>query len=86
MLWLWRRPAAVAPIQPLTWKPPYAAGATLKRQKDKNKDRMAITLRVRKGTTKKNFFMEWLALFYSLMWVVVTTVLLLQNISFYYIV
>ena len=25
-LWLWRRPAAVAPIQPLAWEPLYAAG------------------------------------------------------------
>ena len=23
-LWLWRRPAATAPIRPLTWEPPYA--------------------------------------------------------------
>ena len=27
MLWLWRRPVATAPIQPLAWEPPYAAGA-----------------------------------------------------------
>ena len=25
-LWLWCRPAARAPIRPLTWEPPYAAG------------------------------------------------------------
>ena len=25
-LWLWCRPAAVAPIRSLAWKPPYAAG------------------------------------------------------------
>ena len=37
LLWLWPRPAAVAPIRPLTWGPPYAVGAALKRQKDKNK-------------------------------------------------
>ena len=30
LLWLWRRPAAVAPIRPLAWEPPYAAGAALK--------------------------------------------------------
>ena len=36
-LWLWRRPAAVAPIRPLTWAPPYAAGAALKRQKKTEK-------------------------------------------------
>ena len=31
LLWLWRRPAAVAPIQPLAWELPYAEGAVLKR-------------------------------------------------------
>ena len=28
--WLWCRLAAVAPIQPLAWEPPYAAGGALK--------------------------------------------------------
>ena len=27
LLWLWRRPVATAPIRPLAWEPPYAAGA-----------------------------------------------------------
>ena len=27
LLWLWRRPVATAPIGPLAWEPPYAAGA-----------------------------------------------------------
>ena len=27
LLWVWRRPVAKAPIQPLAWEPPYAAGA-----------------------------------------------------------
>ena len=36
LLWLWRRPVAPAPIRPLAWEPPYAAGAALERQKDKN--------------------------------------------------
>ena len=35
LLWLWCRPAAVVPIQPLAWEPPYAVGAALKRQKKK---------------------------------------------------
>ena len=38
LLWLWRRPGATAPIQPLAWEPPYAAGMALekaKRQKNK---------------------------------------------------
>ena len=30
LLWLWRRPAAIAPIRPLAWKPPYAKGVALK--------------------------------------------------------
>ena len=33
MLWLWRRRAAEAPIQPLAWELPYAAGVALKRKK-----------------------------------------------------
>ena len=32
-LWLWHRPAATAPIQPLAWEPPYATGAALKKKK-----------------------------------------------------
>ena len=39
LLWLWRRPAAVALIGPLAREPPYALGAALektKRQKNKN--------------------------------------------------
>ena len=32
LLWLCRRLVAVALIQPLTWKCPYAAGATLKKR------------------------------------------------------
>ena len=38
LLWLWCRPVATAPIWPLTWEPPYAAGATLKRKKEKKKN------------------------------------------------
>ena len=30
---LWRRPAAVAPIHPLVWKPPCDVGAVLKSKK-----------------------------------------------------
>ena len=35
LLWLWGRLAAVAPIRPLAWEPPYAVGAALKKQKAK---------------------------------------------------
>ena len=44
MLWLWRRPAAAAPIRPLVGEPPYAAGAALKRQKIKKKVSLVILL------------------------------------------
>ena len=36
LLWLWCRLAAEALIGPLAWEPPYAAGAALKRKKQKN--------------------------------------------------
>ena len=39
LLWLWCRLAAVVPIRSLAWKSPYAPGASLKRQKDKNKNK-----------------------------------------------
>ena len=29
----WRRPAAIAPIRPLAWEPPHAAGAALEKAK-----------------------------------------------------
>ena len=35
LLWLWHRPAAVAPIRPLAWELPYPAGAALKKKKKK---------------------------------------------------
>ena len=37
MLWLWYRPATVAPIGPLAWEPPYAVGVALKIKKRKTK-------------------------------------------------
>ena len=37
LLWLWHRPAAVAPIQPLAWELPYAESMALKRKKEKRK-------------------------------------------------
>ena len=37
LLWLWRRLAATALIQPLAWELPYAAGTTLKKDKKQNK-------------------------------------------------
>ena len=39
LLWLWHRPAAVDPIRPLAWEPPYAVDEALKRPKKKKKCR-----------------------------------------------
>ena len=36
LLWLWHRLAAVAPIQPLAWEPPYATGTALKTKKSRH--------------------------------------------------
>ena len=38
LLWLWHRLVDAA-LRPLAWEPPYAAGAALKRQKNKNKSK-----------------------------------------------
>jgi len=35
-LWLWPWPAAVAPIRPLAWGPPYATGVAQKKKKKKS--------------------------------------------------
>ena len=35
LLWLWHRLAATAPIRPLVWDHPYAAGVAQKRPKKK---------------------------------------------------
>ena len=37
MLWLWRRSAAAAPIRPLAWEFPYAAGVALKKNSNSKK-------------------------------------------------
>ena len=50
LLWLWHRPAATAPIRPLAWEPPYAAGAALEKAKrqinnnNNNKETIVSTL------------------------------------------
>ena len=44
LLWFWRRPAAVAPIGPLAWEPPHAAGVALIKKKKKINVRMGANL------------------------------------------
>ena len=42
LLWLWHRQAATAPIRPIAWETPYAAGTAqemAKRQKQKQKNK-----------------------------------------------
>ena len=36
-LWLWRRPAAIAPIRPLALEPPYAVSVALENTKQNKK-------------------------------------------------
>ena len=37
LLWLWHRPEATAPIQPLAWEPPYAVAMALEKPKKKKR-------------------------------------------------
>ena len=60
-LWLWSRPAATAPIQPLAWETPYASGAALKKKKKwkerkegKRKERKKEKKRKEKKKRKRN--------------------------------
>ena len=49
LLWLWHRPAAMVPIQPLAWEPPHATAAAqemAKRQKKKKKKKKADSLTI----------------------------------------
>ena len=50
LLWLWLRPVATAPIGPLLWEPPCAAGAALERQKDKKLNKLKE--KIEQTTTK----------------------------------
>ena len=54
LLWLWCRPVAKAPIRPLVWEPPYAAGAALKRPKKKKgkKKGKNVSKRGKEGTER----------------------------------
>ena len=46
LLWSWCRLAAIVPIPPVAWEPPYAVGVALKRQplplKNKNKNKNLV--------------------------------------------
>ena len=44
LLWLWRRPTAVAPFGPLAWQLPYASGAGKTNKKNNNKNPLVLDI------------------------------------------
>ena len=56
LLWLWRRPAAIALIQPLAWEPPYATGVALKKQKKRKEKKERKKMQV--GNSDLHFYRE----------------------------
>ena len=49
LLWLWRRPAATAPIRPLAWESPHAVGnGPRKGKKTKKKKKIRIQNKTKK--------------------------------------
>ena len=56
LLWLWRRPDAIALIRPLAWEAPYAAGMAL--EKPKKKDAQWAWRRVDEHNEKFNKDLE----------------------------
>ena len=61
-LWLWCRPAAATPICSRAWEPPNAAGAALKRKKEKSK----LQSRAHNGDETLKFCREYVSLYGSL--------------------
>ena len=63
LLWLWLRLVAVAPIGPLAWEPPYAAGSgprkgkktkkKKKKRKEKKRQRTITQIREKEKTPEK---------------------------------
>ena len=53
LLWLWHRLAAIAPIGPLAWEPPYAMGEALKRKK-----KLCIYIKMRQVTHSRSHSWE----------------------------
>ena len=56
LLWLWRRPVATAPIQPLAWEPPYAAGSAQEIATTTTKDKKTKKKKKKKTFLKNSFF------------------------------
>ena len=56
LLWLWRRPAATAPIPPLVWEHPYALRAA---QKTQNKTKSLVERRVQTADVNEEAVRVW---------------------------
>ena len=57
LLWLWHRPAATAPVRPLAWELPYAAGSSPrkgKKKKEKEKKKKFRTYHTAGVAKKQN--------------------------------
>ena len=54
LLWLWPRPAATAPVQPLAPEPPYTMGVALERQNKIKQTKKTIGNQGSKVTITKN--------------------------------
>ena len=54
LLWLWRRPVATAPIRPLAWEPPYAAGAAQEKAKRPKKKKESSFISFCYGSAETN--------------------------------
>ena len=54
LLWLWWRPATVAPTGPLAWESPYASGTALKNKAKTKKQNKKIHLSKKPQNTKQN--------------------------------
>ena len=67
--WLWCRPVATVPIQPLAWEPPYAAGVALKRQK-KEKEKKKKLVKVLRYIFSLCSLLIWPGVFicYLMLW------------------
>ena len=61
-LWLWLWPAAVAPIRPLAWELPHAAGTALKDQKTQKVIHLMRSLRKGEGGVVQRDRIEYVQL------------------------
>ena len=59
LLWLRRRPVAVAPIRPLAWEPPNDTGVALGKKKKKTKICGRIYVRLKRSHSRKYLERQW---------------------------